>query len=73
MPTRPPDGRAGPRSEAQRRATAAATAARAQQSALRALNEPAELARAARICRAALQRQLLTPADLGLEPDEAGQ
>lgn len=69
MPTSLPDGRAQPRSEAQQRATAAATEARAQQSALRALDSPVQLARAARIVRTALQRRKLTLADLGLEPE----
>jgi hypothetical protein len=42
----------------------AATAAHMQNSALRAVDDPAQLAKAARIVRAALARRVLTPADL---------
>jgi hypothetical protein len=44
--------------------TAAATEAHLRNAALRAVDDPATLARAARIVRAALARQRLTPADL---------
>ena len=44
--------------------TRAATNAHMRNSALRAVDDPAELARAARIVRAALARRVLTPADL---------
>ena len=60
--------------------TRAATDAHKRNSALRAVDDPAQLARAARIVRAALARRVLTPADLRGEivkpsdadlPDEA--
>jgi hypothetical protein len=44
--------------------TQAATDAHKRNSALRAVDDPAQLARAARIVRAALARRVLTPADL---------
>jgi hypothetical protein len=44
--------------------TAAATAANMRTAAIRAVEDPASLAKAARIVRAALARQALTPADL---------
>jgi len=44
--------------------TAAATTAHLEKAALRAVEDAASLARAARIVRAALARQRLTPADL---------
>jgi hypothetical protein len=51
--------------------TAPATAARLRNQANRAVDDPAKLARAARIVRAALERQKLTIADLTpLPPDD---
>jgi hypothetical protein len=44
--------------------TRAATDANKRNSALRAVDDPAQLARAARIVRAALARRVLVPADL---------
>ena len=44
--------------------TQAATDAHKRNAALRAVDDPAQLARAARIVRAALARRVLTPADL---------
>jgi hypothetical protein len=44
--------------------TRAATDAHMQNAALRAVDDPAELAKAARVVRAALARRVLTPADL---------
>ena len=46
------------------RRTDAATAGHMRRSALRAVDDPAQLAKAARIVRAALARRALTPRDL---------
>lgn len=51
--------------------TAKATEAAAQNAAARAVDDPRQLARAARIVRAALDRQRLTLADIVPTPDEA--
>ena len=60
-----PDGRARkPRTELQQRAVAKAHAANLRQAADRAVDDPATLARAARIVRAAIARRVLTPEDL---------
>jgi len=49
--------------------TAAATEAHAEYAAARAVDDPRQLARAARIVRTALARKALSPADI--LPDEA--
>jgi hypothetical protein len=52
--------------------TAAATEEHMRRAAIRALDDPAQLARAARIVRAALARQRLTLADLTTLPTTPG-
>lgn len=58
----PHQGPKGP----QRTNTAAATAAVQQHAAERAIDDPAKLAKAARIVRLALERKRLSASDLGL-------
>jgi hypothetical protein len=55
--------------------TAPARAAKLRNAALRAVNDPPTIARAARIVRAALARRALTPADLTgeiIKPSDLG-
>lgn len=55
--------------EERRAHTARGRAENERRAAIRALDDPVKLARAARIVRAALERKRLAPADLGIDTE----